>query len=455
MTQFLVSILAFVVAIGLLVAVHEFGHFWVARRLGVKVLRFSIGFGRPLLRWQRRNDPTEYVIAALPLGGYVRMLDEREGEVDPAEQHLAFNRQGVWSRIAIVAAGPAFNFLFALVAYWLMFMVGVNGIKPYVDAPPPATPAYEAGLQGGDRILAVAGRETPDWEAVRMRLLAHSLDNGAVELVVADETGARRSLTLDFGAQPLLKEEGDFVERLGLLSWRPYIPVIAQVNPGGAAERAGLRDGDQIVAVDDEEGLTAQAFVDILKASAGRELALVVERDGQRHRLTLTPDAREVEGQTQGFINAAIGGTLRAADREKLATTISHGPIAALGESIVKTGDVTLLTLRLMGKLVTGEASLKNVSGPITIADYAGISALVGLSAFLYFLAMVSISLGIINLLPVPILDGGHLLYYVIELIKGSPLSEAAQAFGQRIGLAMLAGLMMLAIYNDLTRLFS
>ncbi|HDP90343.1 MAG TPA: RIP metalloprotease RseP [Thioalkalivibrio sp.] len=455
MTQFLVSILAFIVAIGLLVAVHEFGHFWVARRLGVKVLRFSIGFGRPILRWRRKNDPTEYVIAALPLGGYVRMLDEREGEVDPAEQHLAFNRKGVWSRIAIVAAGPAFNFLFALVAYWLMFMVGVNGIKPYVDDPPPASPAYEAGLQAGDRIVAVAGRETPDWEAVRMRLLEHSLDHNAVQLSVADDGGRGRTLTLDFGAQPLLKEEGDFIERLGLISWRPYIPVVAKVTPGGAAERAGIQDGDWVMAVDGREGLTAQEFVKILQASPERELDLVVERDGRRQTLTLRPDAREVDGQVQGFINAAIGGTLREADREKLAATITHGPIASIGESIAKTGDVTLLTLRLMGKLVTGDASLKNVSGPITIADYAGLSALVGLAAFLYFLAMVSISLGIINLLPVPILDGGHLLYYVIELIKGSPLSEAAQALGQRIGLAMLAGLMMLAIYNDLTRLFS
>jgi regulator of sigma E protease len=453
--EMLVAIPAFIVAIGLLVTVHEFGHFWVARRLGVKVLRFSVGFGKPLLRWQRKNDPTEYVVAALPLGGYVRMLDEREGDVDPGEVDQAFNRKPVMSRIAIVAAGPAFNFLFALVAYWLMFIVGVEGVKPYLDTPPPETPAYEAGIRSGDRIVAVDGQATPDWEAVRMRLLEHSLDNRSVRLDVVDERGRAQSLTLDFGDQPLLKEDGDFVARLGLLGWRPYMPVIAQVNPGGAAERAGLEDGDVVVGVDGQAAPTAQEFVNILQASADRSLSLVVERNGATRQVSLTPDSRMVEGERQGFINAAIAGRLSPEDREKLQTTVSYGPVAAIGESFVKTGDVTLLTLRLMAKLVTGEASLKNVSGPITIAEYAGISALVGLAAFLYFLAMVSISLGIINLLPVPVLDGGHLLYYVIELVKGSPLSEAAQELGQRIGLAMLAGLMMLAIYNDLTRLLS
>jgi regulator of sigma E protease len=270
-----------------------------------------------------------------------------------------------------------------------------------------------------------------------------------------DERGQRDSLTLQFGDQPLLKEDGDFVERLGLVSWRPYVPVIAQVNPGGAAERAGLQDGDEVVSAGGMQRPTAQEFVDLLKASAGESIPLVVQRGGERVRISLTPDSRQVDGETQGFINAGIAGSLTPADREKLQTTVSYGPLAAVGEAFVKTGDVTVLTLRLMGKLITGEASLKNVSGPITIAEYAGISALVGLAAFLYFLAMVSISLGIINLLPVPILDGGHLLYYFIELIKGSPLSDAAQEFGQRIGLAMLAGLMMLAIYNDLTRLLS
>ena len=453
--EMLVAIPAFIVAIGLLVTVHEFGHFWVARRLGVKVLRFSVGFGKPLFSWRRKDDPTEYVVAALPLGGYVRMLDEREGDVDPAELDQAFNRKPVLSRIAVVAAGPAFNFLFALVAYWLMFIVGVEGVKPYLDTPPPETAAYEAGIQAGDRIVAVDGRPTSDWESVRMRLLEHSLDNRSVRLDVVGERGQSESLTLDFGDQPLLKEDGDFVQRLGLISWRPYMPVIAQVNPGGAAEQAGLQAGDVVMAVAGQERPTAQEFVDILKESAGQSLSLLIERKGSTQRVTLTPGSREVEGETQGFINAGIAGRLSETDREKLQTTVSYGPLAAIGQSFEKTWDVTLLTLRLMGKLVTGEASIKNVSGPITIAEYAGISALVGLAAFLYFLAMVSISLGIINLLPVPVLDGGHLLYYFIELVKGSPLSEAAQEFGQRIGLAMLAGLMMLAIYNDLTRLLS
>ena len=453
--EMLIAIPAFIVAVGVLVTVHEFGHYWVARKLGVKVLRFSVGFGKPL--WMRKAgaDQTEYVIAALPLGGYVRMLDEREGDVDPADAPRAFNRKPVLSRIAIVAAGPAFNFLFAVVAYWLMFVVGVSGIKPYVDEPVARSAVYEAGIRAGDLIVAVEDIETPDWATARMALLEHALDQHEIRLSVLGEDGQLREQMLPLGAEPVLKQEGDFVEHLGFVPWRPSTPVFVEIKEGGAAERAGMRAGDRIVGANGRDGITAQQLFDLIKTSPEQSLVLRVEREGARVDVTLVPERRVEDGEARGFVNAVIGAEISEETRQKLATTVTYGPFAAVPKAIEEMGRISLLTLRLMGKLVTGEASLKNISGPITIAEFAGVSALIGLAAFLSFLGMVSISLGIINLLPVPVLDGGHLLYYLIELVKGSPLSEAAQDLGQRVGLALLAGLMMLAIYNDITRLFS
>lgn len=452
MPGFLSTILAFIVAIGVLVTVHEFGHFWVARRLGVKVLRFSVGFGRPL--WRREAaDGTEYMLAAIPLGGYVKMLDEREGEVPAADLHRAFNRKPVASRIAIVAAGPVFNFLFAILAYWLIFIIGVTGLRPLVGQVLPGTPAAHAGLHGGDEIRVVEGRSTPTWDAARTALLKGSLGGGSIELEVAGSDGATRLVALDLAGLPLDLEGGDLLPGLGIEPWRPSIPaVIGEVVPGEPAEQAGLRPGDRILSADGRPIPDWNGWVEYVRAHPGTELEVTVERDGAELALTLKP-ASVAEGEREvGRIGAAVDMS-RAPDLERYQAVQDYPPLEALGAAAVRTWDMTSLTLQVLGRLFTGRASLESVSGPITIAQYAGETARIGVVPFLAFLAVVSISLGILNLLPVPILDGGHLLYYLIELVKGSPLSEEAQQLGQRLGIVLLLGLMALAFYNDFSRL--
>ncbi|MDD3448500.1 MAG: sigma E protease regulator RseP [Gammaproteobacteria bacterium] len=452
MPGFLSTILAFIVAIGVLVTVHEFGHFWVARRLGVRVLRFSVGFGRPL--WRRvAADGTEYMLAAIPLGGYVKMLDEREGEVPAAELGRAFNRKPVASRIAIVAAGPIFNFLFAILAYWLIFVIGVTGLRPLVGQVLPESPAAHAGLHGGDEIRMVDGRSTPTWDAARTALLKGSLGEGGIALEVTGSDGAARHVELDLAGLPLDLEGGDLLPGLGIEPWRPSIPaVIGEVMPGEPAERAGLRAGDRILSVDGRPIPDWNVWVEYVRAHPGTLLEVTVERDGAPLALALEP-AGVVEGKREvGRIGAAVDMS-RAPDLERYQAVQDYPPLEALGVAAVRTWDMTSLTLRVLGRLFTGRASLESVSGPITIAQYAGETARIGVVPFLAFLAVVSISLGILNLLPVPILDGGHLLYYLIELVKGSPLSEGAQQLGQRLGIVLLLGLMALAFYNDFSRL--
>lgn len=452
MPGFLSTILAFIVAIGVLVTVHEFGHFWVARRLGVKVLRFSVGFGRPL--WRREAaDGTEYMLAVIPLGGYVKMLDEREGEVPAAELDRAFNRKPVASRIAIVAAGPMFNFLFAILAYWLIFIIGVTGLRPLVGEVLPETPAAYAGLRSGDEIRVVEGRSTPTWDAARTALLKESLGGGRIELEVADSNGATRLVELDLTGLTLDLESGDLLPGLGIDPWRPSIPaLIGEVVPGEPAEEAGLRAGDRILSADGRPISDWNGWVKYVRAHPGEVLEVTVERDGAPLTLALKP-ASVAEGTREvGRIGAAVDMS-RAPDLERYQAVQDYPPLEALGAAAVRTWDMTSLTLQVLGRLFTGRASLESVSGPITIAQYAGETARIGVVPFLAFLAVVSISLGILNLLPVPILDGGHLLYYLIELVKGSPLSEEAQQLGQRLGIVLLLGLMALAFYNDFSRL--
>ncbi|MDJ0777879.1 MAG: sigma E protease regulator RseP [Gammaproteobacteria bacterium] len=451
------SVAAFIVAIGVLVTVHEFGHYWVARKMGVKVLRFSVGFGKPL--WLRRAGPdqTEYVIASIPFGGYVKMLDEREGEVPEEEAERAFNRKSVWRRIAIVAAGPAFNFLFAIVAYYLIFIVGVTGLKPVVGDIAPQGPAYTAGVQPGDLILSVNGIETPTWEKAHFVLLEEAVSAERLMLQVRDEGGQPGERVIDIRNLALLqKEQINLMRDLGLSRWQPVgPPVIDEVIAGGAAEAAGLLAGDRIASLDGIEIETTGQWVDLVRANAGSMVVLRVLRDGRRIDLELTPRSRTENGETFGFIGVRHRVDVPESVLDEMRVVERYGPVEGLVAAADKTWRMTWLTLKVLGKLVVGEASVRNLSGPITIADYAGKSARVGLEPFLAFLAIISISLGVLNLLPVPMLDGGHLLYYLVEIFKGSPVSEQTEIFGQKIGIVLLFGLMSIALYNDLLRLVS
>jgi len=451
----LYSIVAFIVAIGVLVTVHEFGHFWVARKLGVKVLRFSVGFGKPL--WMRKSGPdqTEYVIAAIPFGGYVKMLDEREGEVEPHELERAFNRKSVWRRIAIVVAGPAFNFLFAILAYYLIFSIGVSGVKPVVGEISVPSPANTAGAQQGDIILAVNGVETRTWERARFARLEESISAEQLVLRVQARDLQIHDRVIDVGELELLqKEQINLMRDLGLSHWRPDVPpIIAEVLPGGAAEAAGLEAEDKILALDDRPIKNARRWVSLIRDNPQTTMKLRVLRNSQEVELLLTPRSRSEAGETFGYIGVRNRIEIPDAVRREMAVKERFGPVAAMTQALDKTWRMTWLTLRVLAKLVSGEASVKNLSGPITIAHYAGVSARIGLEPFLGFLAIISISLGVLNLLPVPMLDGGHLFYYLIEVVKGSPVSEMTEIIGQKIGILLLFCLMSIAIYNDLLRL--
>lgn len=449
------TIFAFVIALSLLIAFHEFGHYLVARWCGVKVLRFSLGFGQPLFKKHFGRDQTEWVIAAIPLGGYVRMLDEREGQVPVDELPRAFNRQPVAKRFAIVAAGPVANFLLAILLYWLLFVLGVNGVKPILGEIESATPAASAGFRNGDTITEVNGRAITTWQEARLSLLDNAVSkNPDVRITVTGESGITRRLKLDLSTLSTKDLENDFLNKLGLSAYRPVIaPIIDQVMANGAAEHAGLKTGDKIVAINGEAISTWEDVVDSVRSHPGHTLSVEVMRDGQALVMSLQPETA-TEGRTE-IGRAGITPRIQHEILENLLVKTSYPPITALVKAVTKTWEMSYFTVRMLGKMVTGEVSLNNISGPITIANYAGRSAQLGFSAYLGFLALISISLGVLNLLPVPVLDGGHLMYYLIEVVRGAPLSEKIISIGNQIGMALLIILMMFALHNDLLRLTS
>jgi regulator of sigma E protease len=444
------KVLAFLVVLGVLVVFHELGHYWVARALGVKVLRFSVGFGRII--WSRRYGPdrTEWALSAVPLGGYVKMADEREGDVAPEDRARAFNRQSVGRRIAIVAAGPIANLVLAVLLFAGTYVAGIPGQRALVAAPPADTPAALAGVREGDLVTAVDGAPVRSWQDLRWRLLRLSGRPDA-SLTVERPDGSAATRLLSLAALGAEEWEGNFMPLLGLGA-DLGAPIIDQVVAGKPADRAGLKAGDRIVAID---GVPVHSPADAAARTNAKPATAVtfrIARDGTEFDATMTTEAIEQAGRRIGV--AGVRLKVDPATASRLAVTVRYGVIEALGEGARRTWELSVFTLKMLGRVLTGEASLKNISGPLTMADFAGQSAQAGALAFIGYLALISISLGVLNLLPVPLLDGGHLLYYFAELLKGSPVSDRAFEVGQRIGMAVLAVLMALALFNDLSRLF-
>lgn len=445
------TILWFLVALAVLVTVHEFGHFYVARRCGVKVLRFSIGFGKILLRWRDRQG-TEFAIAAIPLGGYVKMLDEREGDVPEDQLHQAFNRKNVWQRIAVVAAGPIANFILAILLFWVLMLPGVTGAIPIVGAVEPNSIAEQAGLEPGQEIIAVDGEPTPTWQALHQQLLRRLGESGSMSFTVSYPDSSLQYMSqarLDDWLRGV--EEPNPVAGLGL---RLKVPedqvIIGQVESGSPADRAGLEIGDRVLAADGQTMASWSDWVDYVRARPGQEMELSLEREGQRRQVTITP--AEVEESGERFGRVGVGLQPQPWPEEML-REYKYGPVEAFVAGVHRTWETSGFVLLSVKKLLVGEISTKNLSGPITIAKVAGSSAESGWKSFVGFVALLSIFLGVFNLLPIPVLDGGHLLYYAIEVLKGSPVSDRVQQMGFKLGLFVVLGLMGLALFNDVMRL--
>ena len=449
--QFAQTLLSFLVVLGILVTFHELGHYWVARRFDVKVLRFSIGFGKPLWQTRRGPDQTEWVLAMIPLGGYVKMLDEREEPVAAHELHRAFNRQKVWQRFLIVLAGPVSNLLLAIVLFWALFISGVQDMRAVLGDIPLHTAVADAGFHAGDEITRVNGIEIGSWQDLRLTLLQQALEGKALnfELKRRDYGSATRSIDAE-------RIQGHDIDA-DLLQHLGFTPIVHKASIGfidsaGAGARAGLLKGDRIVQIGDVAVAGWDDVVQQVRKHPNQELRLLVQRGRRQLQLAIVPQPVQEKGLWIGKI-----GVAPEVDREAmqaLLTTVSYPPLRALHKAIAKTYDNSAMSLQMFWKMLAGDMSLKNLSGPVTIADYAGQAARMGVGPFVEFLAWVSISLGVLNLLPIPLLDGGHLMYYTAEIIKGSPVSERTMEIGQRIGMALLLSLMLFAFYNDLNRLF-
>lgn len=443
----LFTLLAFAIALGVLITFHEYGHYWVARRCGVHVERFSVGFGKVLARRKDRNG-TEWAISAIPLGGYVKFRDEPTPTDTPERAREAFSSQPLRNRAAIVAAGPVANLLLAVLLYAALGMAGTQQPAAVLGDPPAGTAAALAGFQAGDRIIAIDDKAVASWSEARWRLIDAFAAGGTVAVDVETKAGQARSRQLHLEAVPIEPEAGDPMAGAGLNLMAPR-PLVRQLVEGGAGQGVGLRPGDVFLAVGDLREPTAAQVVERVQASPGRPLSLLVERDGAVLSFDIVPHAEQnAEGRQVGRIGVMLGADLAM-------VTVKHGPLESLWRGVERTADTVVLSLRMMGRMIVGDVSLRNVSGPVTIADYAGQTARVGLAAYIGFIALISVSIGVLNLLPIPMLDGGHLLYYAMEAVRGRPLPEAWISAGQRIGVGLLAALMSLAFFNDLTRLFS
>lgn len=452
MSELLWNLASFIVALGLLVAVHEFGHFWVARRCGVIVEKFSIGFGKSI--WSKKGkDGTEYNISMIPLGGYVKMLDERVDEVPEEQKKQAFNNRPLWQRSAIVAAGPIANFLFAVFACWLAFMIGITALKPVVGQVEDGSIFSQAGIEAGVELKAISGIQTSDWEAVSMAIVSHIGDESmTVTYADKDNIGVEVTKRLDLSEWNFDPEKDSPLLSLGFLPYRPALTLdVANISSNSAAERSGLLVGDRLLSVNGDELTDWQEMVDAIQGNPGKAIDLVVSRNSQAIALVLTPDSKEIsEGKIIGFagVSPVFEEWPEGYRYEK-----QYGPLVAFEKALVKTGDIIDLTLTMTKKLFTGDVALNNLSGPISIAKGAGTTAEYGLVSFLGFLALISVNLGIINLLPLPVLDGGHLLFFAIEGITRKPVSERVQEIGYKVGTAMIMSLMAIALFNDFMRL--
>ncbi|MFP3979080.1 RIP metalloprotease RseP [Marinobacter sp. KMM 10035] len=448
--QIIQTVLALALTLGILVTLHEYGHFWVARRCGVKVLRFSVGFGKPLFSWYDRHG-TEFAIAAIPLGGYVKMLDEREGPVPEEIRDQAFTSKPPSQRIAIAAAGPAANFLFAILAYWLLGVVGVTHVAPIVGGVAEESVASNVGLREGMEIHAVDGHRVSSWRDVNMRILERAGEQGVITLDVSS-AGAQGTLSGELGGWSLSDETPNPLGEFGITPWRPDVPaILGQIADGGRAQIAGLQTGDHVLAVNDEPIANWFELVASIRSSPEQTLTLTIERAGLEQSVQITPaEKKQDSGEVIGFVGAGVEAVSWP---DSVMRDVRYGPLAAIPVALDETWADTRLTLVAIKKMVTGLLSPSNLSGPITIARVAEASVSSGFEDFIRFLAYLSVSLGILNLLPVPVLDGGHIVYYTIEAIRKKPVSDAVQELGLRIGMAMILTLMVFALYNDLMRL--